>query len=72
MHEFGRAVGNSFVLEQRVGALTSQLAELENLRARVFEAERRLLQCQRLRSSRRSDILPALLNDTADWMSIRQ
>lgn len=43
MCEVGRADGNAFVLEQRVGALISQLAELEDLRARVREAERHRL-----------------------------
>lgn len=43
MREVGRADGNAFVLEQRVGALISQLAELEDLRARVREAELMML-----------------------------
>ena len=58
---FDGADGNAFVLEQRVGTLMSQLAELEDLRARVLEAEQIIRHRQtiaafnpRLNTSRRS------------------
>ena len=43
MREVGCADGDVFVLEQRVGALISQLTELDALRARVREAEKIML-----------------------------
>jgi hypothetical protein len=72
MHVFGRADGNAFVLEQRVGVLISQLVELENSRARMLEAERRLLH-RRTAAVLRPDstFLPAPFGYTADRVSIR-
>jgi len=39
MNFYGRPDDNTAVLRQRLAALASQLSELEDLRARVLEAE---------------------------------